>query len=89
MVEVTIKLPEHVARSLGDTPEDVARRVLENAAIEEYRTGRLSHGHVGEMLGLDYWQTESFFKERQVPLNYSLADLEVDRAALEKILGDR
>ena len=89
MVEVTVKLPENIARSFGDTPEDVARQILENAAIEGYRVGRLSHRQVGEMLGLDYWETDSFFAERHVPLNYSLADLEADRAALEKILGDK
>ncbi|HEX4024629.1 MAG TPA: hypothetical protein VHX52_07995 [Steroidobacteraceae bacterium] len=36
------------------------RHVVEDAAIERYRTGRLSHSQVGEALGLDYWQTETF-----------------------------
>jgi hypothetical protein len=31
---------------------------MENAAIENYRAGRLSQRQVGEMLGLNYWQTE-------------------------------
>ena len=82
MVEVTIKLPDALARSLGETPDVRARRVLENAAIEEYRTGRLSQRQVGEVLSLDYWQTERFLTEHKVPLNYSLADLEADRATL-------
>jgi predicted HTH domain antitoxin len=59
---------------------------MEDAAIERYRAGRLSHRQVGELLGLDYWQTEIFLKERGVPLNYSAADLEADNAALTKIL---
>ncbi len=87
MVEVTVSLPENVARSFGETDSDVGRRLLENAAIEGYRTGQLSHRQVGAMLRLDYWETESFLKEQRVPLNYTLADLEADRATLEKILG--
>ena len=59
---------------------------MKDAAIEGYRAGRLSHRQVGQMLGLDYWETESFLRERGVPLNYSAADLEADNATLDKIL---
>ena len=38
-------------------------------------------------MGLDYWQTEEFLAERRVPLNYALADLELDRATLADVLG--
>jgi hypothetical protein len=38
------------------------------------------------MLGLDYWQTETFLSERSVPMNYSAADLAADNDTLEKIL---
>ena len=88
MVEITVKLPENVARTFGETPEDMGRHLLENAAVEEYRAGRLSQRQAGEMLGLDYWQAESFLAEHRVPLNYSLADLEADRTTLERILGE-
>jgi len=89
MIEITVKLPDNVARSFGETTADIGRHLLENAAIEDYRVGRLSHRQVGATLGLDYWQTESFLKNRGVPLNYSLADLEADRATLEKALGNK
>ena len=85
-MQVTVKLPDQVARHWGENPEAVGRHVLEDAAIEGYRAGRLSHRQVGEMLGLDYWQTETFFQDRRVPLNYSAADLEADQATLDKIL---
>jgi predicted HTH domain antitoxin len=60
---------------------------MEYAAVESYRAGRLSHRQVGQLLGMDYWQTENFLRERNVPLNYSEASLEADSAALDKILG--
>jgi hypothetical protein len=40
------------------------------------------------MLGLDYWTTEMFLREHEVPLNYSPAELADDGAALEKILSN-
>jgi predicted HTH domain antitoxin len=85
-MEVTVKMPDTLARQWGDTPEAVGRHVMEDAAIEGYRAGRLSQRQVGEMLTLDYWQTEAFLKGRGVVLNYSVVDLEADRATLAKIL---
>jgi len=86
-MRVTMELPDQVARQWGDTPDAVGRHVMEDAAIEGYRAGRLSHRQVGEMLGLDYWQAEVFLKERGVPLNYSAADLDADNATVNKILA--
>jgi predicted HTH domain antitoxin len=85
-MQITVKMPDQVARQWGENPDAVGRHVLEDAAVEGYRAGRLSHRQVGEMLGLDYWQTEAFLAERHVPLNYSAADLEADQAAWDKIL---
>lgn len=86
-MQVTVELPDQVARQWGSTPDAVGRHVLEDAAIEGYREGRLSHRQVGDLLVLDYWQTETFLKQRGVPLNYSPADLDADRATLDKILA--
>jgi predicted HTH domain antitoxin len=85
-MQVTVEMPDQVARQWGETPKAVGRHVMEDAAIEGYRAGRLSQRQVGAMLGLDYWQTEAFLNERGVPLNYSAADLASDNATLEKIL---
>jgi predicted HTH domain antitoxin len=89
MAEITIKLSETLARVFGATPEARSRRLAEDAAIEEYRAGRLSQRQVGEMLGLDYWQTERFLSDRKVSLNYSLGDLQADRATLDEVLPGR
>ena len=89
MIEVIIKLPDTLARMFGATPEARSQRLTEDAAIEEYRAGHLSQRQVGEMLGLDYWQTERLLAERRVSLNYSLDDLQADRATLNEILPPR
>ena len=87
-MQVTVEMPDQMARQWGDNPNAVGRHVLEDAAIERYREGRLSHGQVGDLPGFDYWQTEIFLKQHGVPLNYSTADLDADRATLDKILVD-
>src|SRR5437016_7570488 len=83
-MDVVVSMPDTVARQWGDTPQAIGRHVVEDAAIERYRAGRLSHRQFGQVLGLDYWQTEAFLKERGVPLKYSATDLEADAATLEK-----
>lgn len=86
-MQVTVELPDQVARRWGETPDALGPHVMEDAAIEGYRAGRLSHRQVGELLGFDYWQAETFLQQRGVPLNYSAADLEADRATLDKTLA--
>ena len=84
-MDVVVSMPDHVARRWGDTPAAIGRHLVEDAVVERYRSGRLSHRQVGDALGLDYWQVENFLKERGVPLNYSSEDLQTDRAALRKL----
>jgi predicted HTH domain antitoxin len=89
VAEITITLPDSLIRTFGATPEARSQRLAEDAAIEEYRAGRLSQRQVGEMLSLDYWQTERFLAEHNVSLNYSLGDLRADRATLDEVLHRR
>ena len=85
-MDVVVTMPDPVARQWGDTPQAIGRHLVEEAVIERYRTGRLSHRQVGEALGLNYWQAEAFLKARGVALNYALTDLEADQATLETLL---
>jgi predicted HTH domain antitoxin len=86
-MEVTINLPEDVAKVFLAGGENIEREVLEATAIEGYRTGRLSHAQVGRMLGLSRFETDEFLKNHNVPLNYTAEDLETDRRTLDKLLS--
>lgn len=86
-MEVTINLPEDVANSFLANGETIEREVLEATALEGYREGKLSHAQVGRMLGLSRFETDEFLKEHNVPLNYSIEDLEQDRQTLDKLLS--
>lgn len=86
-MEVTINLPEDVARVFSANGENVERKVLESAALAGYREGKLSHAQVGRMLGFNRFETDAFLKAHNVPLNYSFEDLEQDRRTLDKLLS--
>jgi len=79
-----VELPEDIAHQLEAAWGDMPRRILEAVAVEGYRSGALSRGQVGRILGLSFWQTEAFLKERQAYLPYDEADLEQDRASLDR-----
>lgn len=59
VMHVTVEIPDQVARQSEETPDAVAGHVMEYSAVENYRYGSLSHRHVGQLLGVDYWRTKT------------------------------
>lgn len=86
-MEITINLPEDVANVFLADGENLEREILEATALEGYRTGKLSHAQVGRMLNLNRFETDEFFKNRDVALNYTIEDLEADRRTLDKLFS--
>jgi predicted HTH domain antitoxin len=86
-MQVTVQLPDNIARQLSRAPGDIPRRILEAVAVEGYRSEQLSRGQVSELLGLNFWETEAFLKKHGAYLHYSKEDLEQDARANEKVLG--
>ncbi|MBX3295123.1 MAG: UPF0175 family protein [Acidobacteria bacterium] len=84
-MQVTINIPEDLAKLNGTDQADIERRVLTATVLEEYRCGRLSHGQVGKLLGMNRFQVDAFLKDNNVPLNYSIKDLEDDRRTLDEL----
>ena len=80
-MEVTVQMPDEVAKQLGETAS-MPRKFLEAFAAEGYRSQTLSRHQVSQLLQLDYWQTEDFLTKREAKRLYTLADLEVDRKSL-------
>lgn len=85
-MNVAVELPDDIAQQLETAWQDMPRRVLEAVAVEGYRSGALTRGQVQRLLHLSWWETEAFLKERQAYLPYDEADLEQDRAALDRVL---
>jgi len=77
-MRIAVELPEDIAKRLESAWHDLSRGALEAVAVEGYRDGTLSREQVGRLLGLSFWETEAFLKERQAYLAYAEQDLEDD-----------
>jgi predicted HTH domain antitoxin len=66
-MEVTLQIPEPVAKTLGYAPDTLPRRVLEALLVDECARGHLSRGKVAELLGLSFHEAEDLFRSRRVP----------------------
>jgi hypothetical protein len=87
-MEITLKIPDELAREAASQGWDPARVALEAVALEGYRTERLSESAVRQMLGFDSRiEVHAFLKQHGVFLHYDVADLEQDHATAEKLRG--
>jgi predicted HTH domain antitoxin len=79
-MEVTLRIPDDVAKRLLADGVDVSRRALEALALEGYREQTLTLYQVSEMLGLSRVETEDFLGRHQVPL-VVMDESDLDREA--------
>ena len=83
-MEVTLHIPDDIAKRLSAAGGDVSRRALEAIALEGYREQTLTLHQVSEMLGLSRVETEDFLGEHHVPLAViDEADLDREAALFE------
>jgi hypothetical protein len=66
-MEVTLHIPDDIAKRLSAAGGHVSRRVLEAIALEGYRDQTLTLYQVSEMLGLSRVQTEDFLAATTSP----------------------
>ena len=85
-MELTLHIPEDVAQRLTAAGSDLSRRALEAFALEEYRAGRLTEAQMRQLLGFETrYELDSFLKSHEVWLNFTLEDLQRERAALHRL----
>ena len=84
-MEITLDVPESVAKALGYARETLPKRALEALLVDECARGRLSRGKVAEILGLSFHQAEDLFRAHRVPYPIkSSADDAFDNASLPR-----
>jgi predicted HTH domain antitoxin len=87
-MEITLNIPDEIARQVASEGQDPARVALEALALEGYRAERLSESAVREMLGFQTrMEVHAFLKRHGVYLHYDTADLEQDTATAETLRG--
>ncbi len=87
-MHLTIELPEDIAHHLRQShaPTELERVAVEQLALAGYLSGTLSQFQVQRMLGFDSrWDAERWLGAQGATLQYSLSDLEADRANLSHL----
>lgn len=81
-VNLTISIPDEFAALLGSSTGEQEQHAREALAVELYREGKISLRRMGELAGVgdDYWAADRLRVSREAPLNYSVEDLDADRA---------
>ena len=81
---VTVSLPDEI---LQDSDE-VSRRVLEQVALDGFKSDQLTTAQVRRILGFESrLEVYNFLAAHGVPwVNYSVEDAERERALLKKVL---
>lgn len=83
-MDVSIVLPDDIARRIEAKGGDVPRLALEAFAVEGYRRGVLTRADVGRLLGLPTrWDVDAFLKQAQAYLDYTAEDLDDDMQAVQ------
>ena len=82
---ITVSIPEEV---LASEDENVARRVLEQVALEGFKSGQLTVAQVHRLLGFETrMQAHEFLAARGLPwVDYSVEEAERERALLKRVL---
>ena len=78
---MNVEIPESIAQLLPRDPTSRARSVLEGLVIGAFTAGVISRGRAFELLGLNHWTGEAFFRHRGVFLNYDAAEFRQDIGA--------
>ncbi len=84
-MEITIHIPDDLARSLRQAVGDLSRRTLEALAIDGYRQGSLTQLQVGQLLGLSRNETEDLLGRHLALYDYDPAELDREARAFEKL----
>jgi predicted HTH domain antitoxin len=83
-MEVTLHIPDEVAKQLFPEGADLSRRALEALAIDGYRKEILGLYQISQMLGLTRIEAEDFLGRNRVPLaDLTVADLDREAALYE------
>jgi len=85
-MNLTVEIPEDLARSLNAAGGDLPRRVLEGLALDEYKSGRLSEAGLRQALGFRTgYELDGFLKKHEVWIEYDEEDIVRERATLERL----
>ncbi len=82
---IKISLPDALVKALGTDPVELPRRAVEGLAVQAYRSGKISHAQVAEILNLDRWETDAFLKKAEAHRPWENEEFSTDLAQVRRI----
>ena len=76
-----VDVPETIAQLLPRDPSKRARSIAEALVLGAYTEGLISRGRAFELLGLNHWTGEAFFRQRGIFINYDVQAFREDIGA--------
>ena len=88
-MEITISIPDELARQIVPEGLDPARQALEDIAVEAYRAHRLTGLQLRRLLGIESrYDLDAFLKSRSVWLEYTVGDFRREGEITAPLLAD-
>ena len=85
-MELTVQIPDDLARSMSASGGDLSRRALEALALEEFKSGHISKPELRRLLGFGTrYQLDGFLKAHDVYEDYTMEDLEQELEGLRRL----
>jgi predicted HTH domain antitoxin len=85
-MQVTVEIPEDIARLLNSKWANLPRGVLESLALEAYRSGTLTTAQLRRLLDFQTpMEVDAFLKQAGVYLDYGLEDYKQDLETIRKV----
>src|SRR5215469_8853238 len=86
-MEITVTIPDELARQIIPEGLDASRQALEDMAVEAYRAHRLTGAQLRRLLGISSrYELDAFLKKRGVWLEYTLEDFRREREITAPLL---
>jgi hypothetical protein len=85
-MNVTVEIPDELAKRLSAGGVDLSRRALEALLADEYRNERLTKPELQLILGIETsFQLDEFLKAHEVNIRYTEQDAEREQRALDRL----
>ena len=85
-MNVTVQIPDDLAKRLSASGDDLSRRALEGFALEEYKAGHVTKAELRRLLGLETrYELDGFLKVHGVVADVTIDDLRRDLADLQSL----
>lgn len=74
-MNLTVPIPDDLARRLSADGDDLSRRALEAFGLEEYKSGRISKAELRKLLDFETrYELDGFLKAHQVWADFTIDD---------------